>query len=407
MTNFATLNDLQPHCGVEQPVARRVHSPEVAGSNPVSATTIKDRLTAPGAGDPPSLDNSFPFCAPGFINRQNAMAKDVIISTGAVNCYGTRVLTEGIDLSQYGRNPVLLWMHRRAFDGDAMPIGRVENLRVEDGKLIGTPVFDRNDDFAKQIESKWESGFLRMASAALEPIETSADDALVLPGQTRETVTRSKLVEVSIVDIGGNDEALQLYGEGGRLLKLAAGEDCPGLPLLQLTEEDEPETGDGTGEGNTKPKNQTTAMNKEQLTLLGLPEGTSDEQATAALKLMKTKADNAETLQLAAVTRCVDQAIAERKIVAGQRDHFINLGKAAGADMLADTFKTMQAQTKPTETLRLSKESAPGSGEAPMSYKKLSEVPQDELLTLRKEQPAEYMRLYKEEYGIECPPLSE
>ncbi len=67
----------------------------------------------------------------------------------------------------------------------------------------------------------------------------------------------------------------------------------------------------------------------------------------------------------------------------------------------------MQAQTKPTETLRLSKESAPGSGEAPKSYKKLSEVPQDELLTLRKEQPAEYMRLYKEEYGIECPPLSE
>ena len=86
--------------------------------------------------------------------------------------------------------------------------------------------------------------------------------------------------------------------------------------MLQLTEEDEPETGDGTGEGNTKPKNQTTAMNKEQLTLSGLARGTSDEQATAALKLMKTKADNAETLQLAAVTRSVSRAIAERKIVA-------------------------------------------------------------------------------------------
>ena len=97
------------------------------------------------------------------------MAKDVIISTGAVNCYGTRVLTEGIDLSQYGRNPVLLWMHRRAFDGDAMPIGGSRTCGSRDGKLIGTPVFDRNDDFAKQIESKWESGFLRMASAALEP----------------------------------------------------------------------------------------------------------------------------------------------------------------------------------------------------------------------------------------------
>lgn len=342
------------------------------------------------------------------------MAKDVIISTGAVNCYGTRVLTEGIDRSQYERNPVLLWMHRRAFDGNAMPIGRVENLRVEDGKLIGTPVFDQNDDFAKRIESKWESGFLRMASAALEPIETSADDALVLPGQTRETVTRSKLVEVSIVDIGGNDEALQLCGADGKLLKLAAGEDAPALPLLRLsnpepTQEDEPGEGEKPESGRHINNNQkqTTAMNKEQLTLLGLPDGASDEQATAALQLMKTRADRAESLQLAAVTQCVDQAIAERKILAAQRDHYIQLGKAAGADMLADTFKTMPAQTKPTETLRLSKESAPGSGEAPKSYAKLSEVPREELLALRKEQPAEYMRLYKAEYGCDCPPLSE
>lgn len=336
------------------------------------------------------------------------MAKDVIISTGAVNCYGTRVLTEGIDLSQYERNPVLLWMHRRAFDGNAMPIGKVENLRVEDGKLIGTPVFDQADDFAKRIESKWDSGYLRMASAALEPIETSADEALVLPGQTRETVTRSKLIEVSIVDIGGNDEALQLCGADGRVMKLAAGEDAPGLPLLQLQKESEPETGDSAGEENNKPHNQTTAMNKEQLTLLGLPEGASDEQATAALQLMKTKADNADALQLAAVTRCVDQAIAERRIVAEQRDHFINLGKAAGAAMLADTFKSMPPQQKPTDTLHLSRESAPGSGSGGgKSYAKLSEVPQDELLALRKDQPAEYMRLYKAEYGVDCPPLSE
>lgn len=324
-----------------------------------------------------------------------------------MNCYGTRVLTEGIDLGQYERNPVLLWMHRRAFDGNAMPIGKVENLRVDDGKLIGTPVFDQNDDFAKQIESKWESGFLRMASAALEPIETSADEALVLPGQTRETVTRSKLVEVSIVDIGGNDEALQLCGADGKLMKLAAGEDAPVLPLLQQTKEDNPEPGDDAGEGNNKQQNQTTAMNKEQLTLLGLPEGASDEQATAALQLMKTKADNADALTLAAVTQSVDQAIADRKIVAEQREQFIKLGKTVGAAMLADTFKSMPVQTKPTDTLNLSHQSTPGGSPAAKSYAKLSEVPQAELLALRKEQPAEYMRLYKAEYGVDCPALSE
>ena len=318
--------------------------------------------------------------------------KDVIISTEAVNSYGSRVLTSGIDLSQYERNPVLLWMHRRSWEPGAMPIGKVENLRIEDGKLIGTPVFDQNDDFAKRIESKWENGYLRMASAGLETVETSPDPALVLPGQTRVTVTRSKLVEVSIVDIGGNDEALQLCGADGKLLKLAAGEDNPGLPLLQLKKGTKPEPGDEAGEGEeiNNNQNQTTAMNKEQLTLLGLPDGASDEQATAALQLMKMRADKVEALQLAA-----------------QRDHYIQLGKAAGADMLTDTFKTMPAQVKPTDILRLSKESAPGSGKGPGSYTKLSEVPREELLELRKEQPAEYMRLYKAEYGCDCPPLSE
>ncbi|MCM1223117.1 MAG: phage protease [Lachnospiraceae bacterium] len=330
--------------------------------------------------------------------------KEVIISTEAVNCYGTRVLTSGIDLEQYKRNPVLLWMHRRSFEPGAMPIGRIENLRVEDGKLIGMPVFDQADDFAKKIESKWENGFLRMASAALEPLATSSDPALVADGQTRETVTRCKLIEVSIVDIGGNDEALQLYG-GDKLLKLAAGEESPTLPLLTPTEP-EPETKDEPEPPITKPTNK---MTKEQLQLLGLPEDSSDEQISAALNLMKSKADSADTLQLAAVTKTVDQAIADRKIVAAQREHFINLGKAAGIEMLTDTIKAMPVQAKPTEVINLSNatNAVPAGGAAPKSYAKLGDVPESERLALRKDNPAEYMRLYKEEYGIDCPALNE
>lgn len=335
--------------------------------------------------------------------------KEVIISTEAVNSYGSRVLTGGIDLSQYERNPVLLWMHRRSWEPGAMPIGRVENLRVEDGKLIGTPVFDQNDDFAKQIESKWENGFLRMASAGLEPIETTPDPGLVLPGQTRETVTRCKLVEVSIVDIGGNDEALQLYGQEGKLLKLAAGEDCPGLPLLRERKEAAPDTGEETGEGEetNNPQINLTKMTKEQLALLGLPETATEEQATAALALMKGRADNAETIELAAVTQAVDQAVAERRILAEQRDHYIKLGKAAGVQMLRDTLNTLHPQQKPGEVINLGKQSAPGAGEAPKTYAKLSEVPEAERQELRKSNPGEYMRLFKAEYGVECPNLED
>lgn len=322
-----------------------------------------------------------------------------------MNSYGCRVLTSGIDLSQYQRNPVLLWMHRRSWEPGAMPIGRVDNLRVEDGRLIGTPVFDQNDDFARQIESKWENGFLRMASAGLEIIEKTDDPGLIIAGQIRETVTRSKLIEVSIVDIGGNDEALQLYEAEGKLLRLAAGEDSLELPLLRHKREAEPEPAatPGESEENSNHINNSTQMNKEQLTLLGLPENATEEQATAALALMKQRADNAESIELAAVTQAVDRAVAERRIVADQRDHYIKLGKAAGLQMLGDTLATMHPQQKPTETIKLGKQSAPGAGEAPKTYAKLSDVPEAERMEMRKNNPAEYMRLFKEEYGVECP----
>lgn len=331
--------------------------------------------------------------------------KEAIISTEAVNSYGTRVLTDGIDTAQYERNPIILYMHRRNFDG-AGPgvIGRMEGLRKEGGKLYGTPVFDQADEYAKQIESKWEGGFLRMVSAGLEILETTDAPEMVAEGQTRVTVTRSKLVEVSIVDIGSNDEALQLY-EAGKLLTLAAGEESPKLPRLK---QEKPEPTQSEGEEKNNQQTSTTTMTKEQLALLGLAETATDEQATAALQLMKQRADNADSLQLAAVTTAVDTAVKERRLLADQREQFITLGKAAGLDQLNAVLKTMPVQQKPTETLNLSKESAPGAGgEQPKAYTKLSEVPSGELMELRKEQPAKYAELYRAEYGIDCGELSD
>ena len=330
--------------------------------------------------------------------------KEAAISTEALNSYGGRVLTAGIELSQFERNPVLLWMHRRGWEKGAMPIGRFENIRTDGDKLIGTPVFDQNDEFAKQIESKWENGFLRMLSAGLEIIETSADPSLLLPGQTRETVTRSKLVEVSIVDIGSNDEAIQLY-EDGKFLRLTSGEENLRLPLLKKEETPEAQEQEGA-ENNNKPNN-NSKMIKEQLSLLGLPENATEEQATAALQLMKHRAENAETIELAAVTQAVDQAVKERRILAEQRDHFIKLGKTAGLQMLADTLASLRPQQKPNEVINLGKESAPGAARTAKTYAKLSDVPADERLELRKSNPAEYKRLFKEEYGMECPELKD
>lgn len=328
------------------------------------------------------------------------MAKEVIISTSGLNCYGGRVLTSGIDLTQFQKNPLLLWMHRRSFDRDAMPIGRIDNLRTDGDRLIGTPVFDQNDEFAKKIESKWENGFLRMASAGIEIIETSDAPEHLLQGQTRRTITRCRLEEVSIVDMGGNDEALQLYDRSGKVLKLAAGEDNDALPLLAPEKKDDPSGTAPDGKDNNQTNKSTQSMNKEILQLLGLSETATEQEAVGALRLLKEKADKVETLQLASITAVVDGAIAEKRITADKKDHFVNIGKAAGIDSLRTTLSLMQPVRKPTEIIHQT--DAPRDDE-PKTYAKLSDVPADQLEKLREERPQDYERLYKAEYGHDIP----
>ncbi len=146
------------------------------------------------------------------------MAKtyDFIVNTENVNSYGFRILTDGIDTEQYMRNPVVLYGHnRREYNpqGDEV-IGRVVKLRKEERKLIATVEFDEKDEFARKIAGKVERGYIRMASINAEVIEASMAEEYVLPGQTLETVIKCKMVELSIVDIGGNDDALRLSKDG-------------------------------------------------------------------------------------------------------------------------------------------------------------------------------------------------
>ena len=327
----------------------------------------------------------------------------MIISTSRLNSYGSRVITTGIDITQYEKNPVLLWMHRRSFSsGSPLPIGRVENLRFDGDALKGTPVFDEKDPFAKQIADKWEGGFLKMCSAGLDIVETSVDPVHLLPGQTRATVLRSKLTEVSIVDIGSNDDALQLTNSG-QLLTLASGEACEALPLLELNKPEKEDNANGEQPAASINNNKIT-MKKETLQLLGLAENATEEQVHNAVQLLKQSADKAQSMELAAITSAVDQAIKEKRITEAKRDHFIQLGKNVGVQQLTETLECMAQASKPLDMIN----QQPGSNGAPagaehQTFAKLSEVPADKIETLKKEQPQEYARLYKAEYGIELP----
>lgn len=309
------------------------------------------------------------------------MSKRVRITNESVNSYGFRVLTSGIDLEQYRRNPVLLYMHER---GNV--IGYVKDLQVENGEVTGELVFDEASELSIRCKKQFEVGSLRMVSVGLDPKETSGAPELLLEGQTRPTVTKSKLVEVSLVDIGANDDAIRMYNEG-TAIELGKDGNCL-LPLL-----------------SNNPINQTTMDLKKLALQLGLPE-TADE-ATVLAKIAELqkeagasvtlKAEN-DKLKLAGITTLVDKAITEKKITVENKEHFLNLGKTIGAEELEKTLAAMSPNVKLSGIINHQGGSPAQQG----SYTKLSEVPETELLRMRQEDKETYKRLFKAEYGYEC-----
>lgn len=310
------------------------------------------------------------------------MSKRVRISNDSLNSYGTRVLTSGMNVEQYCRNPVLLYQHERG-----QVIGYVKDLKVENDEVTGELMFDCASELSKRCKKQYEFGSLRMVSVGIDIVELSDDKQHLVEGQTCPTITKSKLFEVSLVDIGANDDAIVLQKDGKRITLGKDGE-CP-LPLLN---------------NNNQNQNQ---MDQKQIALqLGLPETADDAAITAAidgLKAAKTQNDDLkkekETLELERITGAVDAAIKEKRLSADKKDKFVELGKKVGIEELQDILATMTPQTKLSATIGHQGGAPTGS---PATYAKLSEVPADKILELREKNVAEYKRLYKAEYGIEC-----
>lgn len=321
------------------------------------------------------------------------MGKRIRISNETLNCYGTWVKTDGADIEQFQKNSVLLYMHWRG-----MIVGNIKDMRVEGNEITGEPYFDEVRDESKILKQQWDKGTLKMCSPNFDILETSEDSSLLKPGQTRPTVTKSKLVEVSMVDIGGNDDNLVLLSYQGNELKLAAGEDCANLPLLKTNGGEAPQN------NNSKTEETMNVDFKAIALKLGLLETATEAEILAKVGILlgyqtantelRTQLD---TIKLAGVTQMVDDAIKAGKFNANKKDHFINLGKTVGAESLKLTLDSMAVVTKPMQLLNT------GGGMATGQWNKLSEVPEAQLKLMRENEPDKYRALYKAEYGIECP----
>ena len=127
---------------------------------------------------------------------------DFILSDGkSTNSKGYRVDVSGINLQRFQANPVMLYEHN-----PEQVIGRWENIRVDNNRLMATPVFDNEDPVGKEVSRKVDKNFLRGASIGIIPLKMEyVNDEFVL--------TASEQVEASIVSIPSDQGAVRLYNE--------------------------------------------------------------------------------------------------------------------------------------------------------------------------------------------------
>lgn len=184
--------------------------------------------------------------------------KEFCLTDNSVNVYGYRLLTEGLDLAQYKKNPIGFMMHER--EGGVLV--KWEDFRTEGDKLFGKPVINLSHPKGEAIAAQVENGFINAASMGKIICLAATDDAsLKMEGQTGPTVTKWFPREISFVDIPGNHNALaNLYDINDNELNLA---------------------------DFVKPKNETMSkilLTAVMLTALNLSDKSSEEDANKAFQ---------------------------------------------------------------------------------------------------------------------------
>ena len=311
-----------------------------------------------------------------------AKGRKVRISNSALNQHGTRVLTEGVELEQYKKNPVLLYMHERG-----QVIGYMMNVEIQGDDITGDIVFDEVTELSQRCKKQYEAGSLRMVSAGLIIREMSEDPSVLVPGQTRPTITRSRLYEVSVVDIGANDDSLVLRMDGRDM-------SADNLPLLSALQTD-----------NTPNKKDMEL--KELNKTLGLQEGATEEQAMSRLNELKaTEAQLSQIRQqqqeaeMRMIGDMVDQMVSNGLVDTAKREDLLNACKDAGYEAAHKMLSAMNAhRTQPARVSSVIQMGVQSAGGAQAWYK-LSDVPASELMELRTNNRSEYERLYQAEYGM-------
>lgn len=133
----------------------------------------------------------------GYLEKQEGEIVG-IASTEAVDRDGEVIMQNGWDLTNFKANPVILASHNYY----EFPIGKATDIQVNDGKLVFKMLFSQATEKAKEAYQLVQEGILKSFSVGFIPREYD---------QTRpNTITKAELLEISLVTVPANPEALVL-----------------------------------------------------------------------------------------------------------------------------------------------------------------------------------------------------
>lgn len=250
------------------------------------------------------------------------------------NSYGFRILTKGISLKRFNKNPMMLNQH---WNSTESVLGKWTNIRVEKDLLLGEPVFDIEDADALKVSGKVEREFINSCSMG---ITFNRDDLKIIG--TELVMEKCELYECSIVAVPSNANSIRLYSESGTLLK------DDEVKQLCLSLQPEVLENQDPSDSELSQKLQLNPINMKKIllsvaSLLALkfdkstPEvdvekveeailNLSKEKATLEAKVLSLEAEK-EAVQETAITEMVNLAITEGRIPATKKEAFVNLAK--------------------------------------------------------------------------------
>lgn len=300
--------------------------------------------------------------------------KVILCDSSTINSYGFRTDVNGIDLTRFKKNPVMLYNHN-----PLQVIGKWKAISVDNGQLTAEPVFDMDDPFAAEIARKVDQGFIKGCSMGIMITQITKSKGI-------DVATESVLLEASIVSIPADENALVVYADENKEKKLSVNEFNKLFYNMETNE-----------------KTPTENVDVQTLRAQVADKDAKIEELNATIDTLR--ADLAER-EYRDAESFVDAAIADGKITEDVKSEALSfyLSFPKETEKLFGAIKgnapAPAPEPQPTASLS-SMLKAPAS--ATQTWDALDRIP-NALKKLKAENPEEFRRLYREKFG--CDPIA-